>query len=91
MTSWLDQKRIERRIIGCSSWQKVLDELEKPNGQFTPRHASSILKKITNEYVRIQQESPRCLKAAPERGFFDEQLIAVACRDAVETIRQKAF
>ncbi|MEJ2057763.1 MAG: hypothetical protein P8X39_07990 [Desulfofustis sp.] len=90
MTSWLDQKHIERRIIGCSSWQKVLDELEKPNGQFTPRHASSILKEITNEYVRIQQEFPRCVHPSLEHGISDEQLIAVACRDAVETIRQKA-
>lgn len=89
MTSWLDQKHIERRIIGCASWQTVLDELEKPKNQFTPRHASSILKEISNEYVRLKQEGARFLRAASDLGFTDEQAIAVACDDAVETIRQK--
>lgn len=90
MTSWLDQKRIERRIIGCRSWQTVLDELEKPSGQFTPRHASSILKEITNECVRLQREAGWFFNASPDFDIVDEQIIAVACKGAVEAIRQKA-
>lgn len=45
MTKWVDQKNVEMRIIACDAWQDVLDELVKPDGQFSPRYASAILKK----------------------------------------------
>ena len=50
MTKWVDQKSVEMRIIACDAWQDVLDELEKPHGQFRPRHATTILKGIAEEY-----------------------------------------
>ena len=66
MTKWVDQKSVEMRIIVSDVWQEILDELEKPDGQYTPRHATSILKGIAKEYSwcvclehgghRIQQE-----------------------------------
>jgi len=87
MTRWLDQKHIERRIIGCSSWQAVLDELERPNEQFTPRHASTILRRIADEYMRIQKEAAPFVNPSIVDGFTDEQVIIVACEEAVDSIR----
>lgn len=56
MTKWVDQKSVEMRIIVSDVWQEILDELEKPDGQYTPRHATSILKGIAKEYSRKEME-----------------------------------
>ena len=90
MTNWVDQKRVEMRIITCAAWQSVLDELEKPNYHYSPRHASTILKEIAMECRRIEDGA---FSLAGEDSPVDtapEDIIEIACQTAVETIKQKA-
>ena len=91
MTKWVDQKSIEMRIITCDAWQDVLDELEKPNSQFSPRHATFILKGIANKYYEIEQKTTVTVGNLPLLGSSREEIVEVACREALETIRQEAF
>ena len=91
MTKWVDQKSIEMRIIACDAWQDVLDELEKPNSQFTPRHATFILKGIANKYCELEEKASVTIENMPLLGISSEEIVEVACREAVETIRQETF
>lgn len=90
MTKWIDQKNVETHIICCGAWQGVLDELEKPDTGFTPRDATSILKGIANEYMRIQQEAAAVAGQSSQLPVSSSQIIIVACEDAVEAIRRTA-
>jgi hypothetical protein len=89
MTKWIDQKSIETHIICCAAWQSVLDELERPESRLTPRDATSVLKKIANEYMRIRQEIA-AVGPSSCPSYSSSQIIGVACEDAVEAIRRKA-
>ena len=91
MTKWVDQKSIEMSITTCDAWQEVLDELEKPNSQLTPRHATFILKGIANKYYETAQKASVTVGNMPLLGSSSEEIVEVACREAVETIRQEAF
>lgn len=90
MTKWVDQKSIEMRIIACDAWQEVLDELEKPNGQFTPRHATSILKGIANKYNELEKEASATARELKLIVKSSEEIFKVACQEAIETIKRKA-
>ena len=90
MTKWVDQKTIEMRIIACNAWQDVLDELEKPNSHFTPRHATTILKGIANKYCEIEKEAFVTVGDLQLPRISSEEIIEVACQEAAETIRRKA-
>lgn len=90
MTNWVDQKSIEMRIIACDAWQEVLDELEKPNGQFTPRHATSILKGIANKYNELEKEASATARELKLIVKSSEEIFKVACQEAIETIKRKA-
>ncbi len=90
MTKWIDQKSVETHIICCGAWQSVLDELEKPDTRLTPRDATSVLKKIAAEYMRIQEEVTAVAGQSSQPPFSSSQIIGVACEDAVEAIRRKA-
>ena len=90
MTKWVDQKRAEMYIITSAAWQEVLDELEKPDNHYTPRHASTFLKDIALEYTRIQQEATTLMGEGSLLGSLSEEMIEIACQDAVETIKQQA-
>ena len=89
MTKWVDQKNVEMRIITCDAWQNVLDELEKPNCQFTPRHASSILKDIAREFSRIEMEATTFLGGASSLSSASDAIMEIVCLEAIETMRQK--
>lgn len=89
MTKWIDQKNVETHIICCGAWQSVLDELEKPDTRFTPRDATSILKGIAKEYMRIQQEAAAGAGTFSQPPFSSSQVIDIACEDAVEAIRRR--
>lgn len=78
------------RIITCAAWQDVLDELEKPNRHYTVRHATTVLKDIAQEYVRIENEAAALVGNSSFLSSAREDIIKVACLEAVETIRQKA-
>ena len=84
------QKSVEMRIITSTAWQDVLDELEKPNLHYTPRHATTVLKEIAREYSRIERETTNFVGAGEFLGSLTEEIISIACEGAVETIRQKA-
>ena len=88
MTKWVDQKSVEMRIIACDAWQKVLDELERPNGQYTPRHATSILKGIAKEYSRKEIEASAILGDGPSPGTANDEIMAIVCQEAIETIKR---
>ena len=90
MTKWVDQKRVEMHIITSTAWQQVLDELEKPDNRYTPRHASTFLKDIALEYSRIQQEAAILVGEGSFLSSSTEEMIEIACQEAVETIKQKA-
>ena len=90
MTKWVDQKRVEMRIITCAAWQNVLDELEKPNRHFSPRHASTVLKDIAMECRRIEDEAASLVGETSGLITAQEDIIASACQTALETIKQKA-
>ncbi len=88
MTKWVDQKSVEMRIIASDVWQEILDELEKPNGQYTPRQATSILKGIAKEYSRKEME----VSAIPGDGLppssASDEIMAIVCQEAIETIKR---
>ena len=88
MTKWVDQKSVEMRIIACDAWQDVLDELEKPNTQFTPRQATSILKGIAEEYSRIELEASALLGDRSSLSSASEAIIEIVCQEAIETIKR---
>ena len=78
------------RIITCAAWQSVLDELEKPNYHYSPRHASTVLKEIAMECRRIEDDA---FSLEANGSFADkapEDIIEIACQTAVETIKRKA-
>ncbi|MGI9535565.1 MAG: hypothetical protein ACR2PB_00740 [Desulfocapsaceae bacterium] len=87
MTKWVDQKSVEMRIIDCDAWQDVLDELEKPNGPFTPRHATSILKGIAEEYNRIEMESSALLGEGSSPSSASDAVMEIVCQEAIETMK----
>jgi hypothetical protein len=88
MTKWVDQKRVEMHIIGSDAWQEVLDELEKPDNRYTPRHASTFLKQIAVEYSRIEQEATSLVGEGSFLSSLSEEMIEIACQEAVETIKR---
>lgn len=90
MTKWVDQKRMEMHIITSAAWQEVLDELENPDNYYMPRHASTFLKDIALEYSRIQQEATTLVGEGSILSSLTEEMIEIACQDAVETIKRKA-
>ena len=89
MTKWVDQKRVEMHIITSAAWQEVLDELEKPDNRYTPRHASTFLKEIALEYSRIEKETTTFVGEGSILSSLSEEMIMIACQEAVETIKQK--
>ena len=90
MTKWVDQKRVEMNIITSAAWQEVLDELENPDNYYTPRYASTFLKDIALEYSRIQRETTALVGKGSILSSLNEEMIEIACQDAVETIKRKA-
>ena len=90
MTKWVDQKRVEMRIITCAAWQSVLDELEKPNHRYSPRHASTVLKDIAMECRRIEDEAAGLAGKGSVPGAGQDDIIAIACQTALESIKQEA-
>lgn len=90
MTKWVDQKHVEMHIITSAAWQHVLDELEKPENCYTPRHASTFLKEIALEYSRIQKAASSLIGEGSFLSTSTEEIIEIACQEAVKTIKQKA-
>lgn len=88
MTKWVDQKSVEMRIIASDVWQEILDELEKPNGQYTPRHATSILKGIVKEYSRKEMEVSAIPGDGPPPSSASDEIMAIVCQEAIETIKR---
>jgi hypothetical protein len=88
MTKWVDQKRVEMYIIASDAWQEVLDELEKPDNRYTPRHASTFLKQIAEEYSRIEQEATTLVGEGALLSSLSEEMIEIVCQEAVETIKR---
>lgn len=90
MTKWVDQKHAEMHIITSAAWQQVLDELEKPENPYTPRHASTFLKEIAHEYSRIQQDAATLVGEGSFLSSSTEDMIEIACQEVVEAIKHKA-
>ena len=88
MTKWVDQKSVEMRIIASDVWQQILDELEKPNGQYTVRQATSILKGIAKEYSRKEMELSAIPGDGPPPGSAIDEIMAIVCQEAIETIKR---
>ena len=79
MTKWVDQKSVEMRIIASDVWQEILDELEKLNGQYTPRHATSILKGIAKEYSRKEMEVSYISWDGLPPSSANDEIMAIVC------------
>ena len=88
MTKWVDQKSVEMRIIASDVWQQILDELEKPNGQYTVRQATSILKGIAKEYSRKEMELSAIPGDGSPPGSASDEIMAIVCQEAIETIKR---
>ncbi len=88
MTKWVDQKSVEMRIIASDVWQQILDELEKPNGQYTVRQATSILKGIAKEYSRKEMEVMAIPGNGPPPSSASDEIMAIVCQEAIETIKR---
>ena len=88
MTKWVDQKSVEMRIIVSDVWQEILDELERPDGQYTPRHATSILKGIAKEYSRKEMEVSAIPGDGPPPSSASDEFMPIVCQEVIETIKR---
>lgn len=90
MCSWVQQKNDEMSIVASVGWQDVLDELEKPNRQYTVRQASSILKTLARKYHKQVRETAASKGDNGVPIELREKICETLCQGAVEEIKRKA-